>query len=395
MVPDVRLADSSRLISIDFLRGCAALGVVITHSFPHEQLYLAKQSPWFGYLGAILKIGGLGVPLFFVISGFCIHLGWANRYSKTGNRETNWFDFWKRRVYRLYPPYLVVMCFGMLVVVTAYLLGRAEYYPEPRLRWIGLDFITHLFMLHGVHPVFDTGAFNPPMWTLAREEYFYILYLGLLAWRRAWGITTAVISVLTLGLFYPYLSNYFLPVNSSYGFTIYPSVFVLWIQWVLGMVAVEAYYGIIKLPRLSRRLIMVLLGFVLGELSLYHLPLLTPLMWGLTFFILINVCVEAEKKYRWSERRVIVWLSNVGLFSYSLYLVHYPVIMIMRELSSVMAQPSNAWVALSLVPVKIVVCYYVAKLFFRFVESRFLNSPVKFRKVEIDKRDASECPVSA
>jgi peptidoglycan/LPS O-acetylase OafA/YrhL len=90
-----------------------------------------------------------------------------------------------------------------------------------------------------------------------------------------------------------------------------------------------------------------------------------------------------------SERRIFVWLSNVGLFSYSLYLVHYPVIMIMRELSGAVARPSSAWVALSVIPIKIVACFYAAKLFFRFVESRFLNSPVKLHEVKAGEVNAS------
>lgn len=387
-MPDASSPGSNRLISIDMLRGCAALGVVVTHCFPHELLYLPEQSPWFGYLGAILKIGGLGVPLFFVISGFCIHLRWAARYSKAGQTGIDFVKFWKRRFHRLYPPYFVVLCFGMLMVIIAYLMGRAQYYPEPRLRWIGLDFATHLFMLHGFHPVFDTGASNPAMWTLAREEYFYALYLGLLAWRRAWGITTAVLGVLTLGLIFPYFSSFLPQLYTSDSFTIYPSTFVLWIQWVLGMLAVEAYYGLVKLPRVSRLGLMVVVWFVLGELSLKYLPMLTTLLWALTFFSLINFCIEAEKTYRLSERKVFVWLANVGLFSYSLYLVHYPVIMILRELSGAVSRPSSAWVALSVIPVKIVACFYVAKLFFRFVESRFLNSPVKLHEVKAGEMDA-------
>src|SRR5258705_12813988 len=102
-------APKSRLISIDLLRGCAALGVVITHAFPAELTYLAEQSPWFGYLGKVVGNLTLGVPLFFVISGFCIHLRWTQRYTQTGETKTDFLDFWKRRMRRLYPPYVIVL----------------------------------------------------------------------------------------------------------------------------------------------------------------------------------------------------------------------------------------------------------------------------------------------
>lgn len=72
-----------------------------------------------------------------------------------------------------------------------------------------------------------------------------------------------------------------------------------------------------------------------------------------------------------SDHKVVVWLANVGLFSYSLYLVHYPVIMILRELFGAVAHPLNAWIALTMVFVKIIACFYIAKLFFKLVERRF------------------------
>lgn len=125
----------------------------------------------------------------------------------------------------------------------------------------------------------DIGDGNPPMWTLAREEYFYVLYLGLLAWRRTWGIATAVVGVLALGLAYPFIDHLLLPVAAPTGYTVYPSAFVLWIQWVLGMVAAEAYYGVIKLPHWCRMAWMVPFWFLISELSQIYVPALSTISW--------------------------------------------------------------------------------------------------------------------
>ncbi|HEX8174664.1 MAG TPA: acyltransferase [Pyrinomonadaceae bacterium] len=374
----------NRLVSIDVLRGCAALGVLLSHSFPHELTYLASQAPWFGYLGAVLSRGTLGVPLFFVISGFCIHLRWADRYGRTGQVKLDYVAFWKRRIYRLYPPYFIVLCFCMLMVVVAYLFGRANYYPEPRLQWIGIDFVAHVFMLHGFHPWLDFGGNNPPMWTLAREEYFYVMYFGLLAWRRTWGLISTTVGVLVLGLTFPVVMRLFVPDGSPYWNTIYTSALVLWIQWVLGMVAVESYYGVIKLPRWCRAAWMVPVWFIAGEISRIYIPVLSVIFWGMTFFTLLNFCVDSEKIHHWASHKITVWLANVGLFSYSIYLIHYPVHMLIRETSSVIARPPNVWIALIVMALKIVVGFYVAKLFFNLVERRFLNKPVRFRSVKTD-----------
>jgi peptidoglycan/LPS O-acetylase OafA/YrhL len=373
--------------------------VVITHSYPREQAHLAEQSPWFGYLGTILGELTLGVTLFFVISGFCIHLRWTQRYAQTGQTKTDFVDFWKRRVHRLYPPYLIVLCVCMLMVLVAFFLGRSQYYPEPKLRWIGIDFAAHLFMLHGFHPLLDYGGGNPAMWTLAREEYFYFLYFGLLAWRLKWKLTATVFSVIGLGLSFLFIMRLFLQPNSYYWPTVESSAIVLWIQWVLGMVAVEAYYGLIELPRWCRTAWMIPVWYVAGKVSEHfaysgHLSfifgLLTTVSYGMTFFTLVNFCLDAELASSWSKRRLTVWLANVGVFSYSLYLVHYPVNMILRELFGFIAAPSNVWIALGGAVVKVVVSFYVAKLFFNLVERRFLNTSVGFRSSKTGAHDDGE-----
>ena len=104
----------------------------------------------------------------------------------------------------------------------------------------------------------------------------------------------------------------------------------------------------------------------------------------MTCFTLVNFCINAEATSSWSKRRVTVWLANVGLFSYSLYLVHYPTNMILRELFGFIAAPSNVWIALIGTGIKVVICFYTAKLFFKLVERRFLNTSTGFRSIKTD-----------
>jgi peptidoglycan/LPS O-acetylase OafA/YrhL len=252
-------------------------------------------------------------------------------------------------------------------------------------------------MLHGFHPLLDNGGGNPAMWTLAREEYFYVLYFGLLAWRLKWKLPATVFGVFGLGLAFPFMMRLFVQPNSYYWPTVEISAITLWIQWVLGMVAVEAYYGLIKLPRWCRTAWMIPVWFVAAKVShryLEHFSLIFQqlgiVFYGMTFFTLVNFCIDAEASSTWSKRRITLWLANVGLFSYSLYLVHYPVNMILRELFGVIAPPSNVWIALGEAVVKIVIAFYVARLFFNLVERRFLNTSVGFRSLNTVSGDQGE-----
>src|SRR5215831_1484464 len=195
------------------------MAVLLYHAIDHRPD--PPVSTWFRPVYSILMHGHLGVPLFFVISGFCIHLRWAKNAAKSGTEhKLDFASFWKRRLHRLYPPYFVALCLTMLLVLAAYFLHKdfpiLTLYPNPRLRWIGIDFIFHVTMLHGLHPILDRAGGNPVYWTLAREEYFYLMYFGLLAWRRRWGMLSSLVMVFVTGLIFSVAGPLVLSVNSRW-----------------------------------------------------------------------------------------------------------------------------------------------------------------------------------
>jgi len=310
-------APAVRLRSIDFLRGVAALAVAFGHALTAAPYSFA--GPVFEQVCLfVMWIAVNGVPLFFVVSGFCIHLGQV--------RHGGYFRFaafWRRRLWRLYPTYFVVLTasIGLLVLMWATgngteLLGR---YPEPSLRWIGADFLSHAFMLHGLQPLFDQGAANPPLWTLAREEYLYLMYpLLLLARpRMTWFAQTAALAALSLVLQYGF-TRFTTDLNTRWLLT--SSAPALWIQWQLGVVAADAYRGDIRLPALWQQFRWVPILLVLGYLFKPGTIVL-----GFAFFIVVNVCTRLEVEGRWPSTGLVGVISRVGLWSYSLYLVHFPV----------------------------------------------------------------------
>src|SRR5689334_19066540 len=102
---------SRRLRGIDALRGAAALGVVVYHAVvqgPHVLPNNFLQYP-FRLVQSVSLFGYIGVFLFFVISGFCIHLQWARTTAAGSQPEIRFVSFWKRRIRRLYPPYLIAL----------------------------------------------------------------------------------------------------------------------------------------------------------------------------------------------------------------------------------------------------------------------------------------------
>src|SRR5215216_2422144 len=177
----------TRVLSLDAMRGGAALAVVTYHA-----LGVAPQTAFTGWEGWLPKITAYtvhfayaGIYLFFVISGFCIHLFWAKaRAAGVEKPVIDFFVFWKRRVRRLYPPY-----FAALVLYLVYLASKAPVEVTGfYLRDVGL----HLLMLHNVD-LRTTYTINGAFWTLAIEEQLYLAYFLLLFLRIRYGWTRTLV----------------------------------------------------------------------------------------------------------------------------------------------------------------------------------------------------------
>jgi peptidoglycan/LPS O-acetylase OafA/YrhL len=380
----------NRLRSIDVLRGAASLAVVFYHAVRYADLP-ANSPAAVRAIYAVCSQGHLGVPLFFVISGFCIHLGWANRFQASGQATIDWFAFWRRRMRRLYPAYVVALLLAMAFVVAAYFLRPNQaivtQYPQPRLPWIGLDFVAHLLMLHGLVPMFDSAGGNPVFWTLAREEYLYAMYAALLVFRRRLGLGRSVILVATVGIVFQTVVFAVIRPEGQVANTLYSTAIGLWIQWCLGFLAAEHFAGNCKLPALFKSLWAVPPLWALAAVATEYFPPLAPSLWGLTFFVLLNAAVKREVSGRWPAARALHWLAGVGVFSYSLYLIHIPARTVVKYVAIYLHLEQASVLAYCLTVAACVIAgYYSARVFFWLVEGRCISSAPSAR---VEKKRAA------
>src|SRR5690348_15058864 len=65
----------------------------------------------------VLAKGEYGVQLFLVISGYCIHARWARNVDISARVE--FMGFWRRRLTRLYPPYVLALAASAAVMLAA------------------------------------------------------------------------------------------------------------------------------------------------------------------------------------------------------------------------------------------------------------------------------------
>jgi peptidoglycan/LPS O-acetylase OafA/YrhL len=115
-----------------------------------------------------------------------------------------------------------------------------------------------------------------------------------------------------------------------------------WFTWALGAVGVEAWFGLLKLPRWTSNLKLATVLIVMASALSNFLPslpkdtlwhngswfLIHPL-WGLGFFMVVNRMVLAEDSWLRGRRLPlsISLFSMLGVFSYSIYLTHELTIM--------------------------------------------------------------------
>jgi exopolysaccharide production protein ExoZ len=181
--------DVSNLRPMEGLRGFAVFLVLLVH-------YATLAEPWVNsaillqFSGALHELGGSGVDLFFVLSGYLI-------YGSLISRPQRFSLFVKRRVVRIYPVFLVI--FAIYVFLSA--LFPAEN-KIPDTLWGGFVYLlANLLLLPGLFPI-------QPMitvaWSLSYEMFCYVLIpmlIRVLHLRRRpslWRVVLFVVIGLTL-----------------------------------------------------------------------------------------------------------------------------------------------------------------------------------------------------
>jgi len=295
---------------IDGLRALAVVPVVFSHA---------------GFVG--FSGGFVGVDIFFVISGYLIT---GLLYKEMSEQRFSIVRFYERRARRILPALFAVL-FALLVV------AAIRFPPE---LFIGLArstistlmFVSNYWFFHSVSDYFAYNAAVRPLlhtWSLAVEEQFYIVFPLLLLWIMRWRQTAVVGILVALSLASLAGSIWATPRFPEANF-----YFSITRAWELGIGAILALMVGSKKPR--RVVVEMVAGFGLA-----------CLVYSVTAFddatafpgLAATVPCLGAAAIIWSGRHcetvVSKLLSNrilvgIGLISYSLYLWHWPIIVLFR-----------------------------------------------------------------
>ncbi len=156
--------------SLTGLRFIAALTVVVSHIFAMMVKVPGSGSILHTLLSVVGSLSGAGMTLFFVLSGFVIHMNYGHAMST----PTGLWNFFAARFARLYPLYLFFLCLdlSMKLGYHQFKLERLEalpYYLTLTQTWLYKT-------IDGNALVYQYGLVPAVSWSISTEWFFYLCF---------------------------------------------------------------------------------------------------------------------------------------------------------------------------------------------------------------------------
>lgn len=298
---------------VDGLRALAALYVVLGHawlqSWPGPG---SEQRPagWTLHLTGWLSYGIFAVVFFIAISGFCLMLPVLTQQSTLGEGGAR--RFFLRRARRILPPYYMALLLSIVLVATC-LHSVTHSVFDVSLPMTRAGIISHLLLVHNLNDK-TANQINLPMWSIAVECQIYLLFPVLVALRRRIGMPAVLaatyLTSITIQSWVEHTSFWGLKPEFLFVFA-------------LGMYAAEIAVGPPKRVFIWIGCIAALVLLVLFQRDWLTELGVTELVVGVFAMCILVLCVH------WPRNPIaritsLEFIAKIGLFSYSLYLVHFP-----------------------------------------------------------------------
>ena len=318
-----QISHVDRVASLTGIRAVAALLVVGTHAAYSTGKY---THGYWGLVGARLEVG---VPIFFVLSGYLLFRPWV-KSAATGGPPPSLSRYARHRVRRIMPAYVVTVLF-------AYVLYHFRHAgPNPGHTWLGLVrnlTLTQIYCNGYLGKYLHQGLTQ--MWSLAVEAAFYVT-LPLLAYlllvlicRRRWQPRLVLGALAGLALLSP---AWLVLVHTDHWF---PDGARLWLPtylaWFLGGMALTVLqqmgargYAFVAIP-------LATICYFIVSTPIAGAPTTSPAslreaVFKTCFYAVIATLAVAPLAlgdhgwyYRLLATRPVVWLGEI---SYEIFLIH-------------------------------------------------------------------------
>lgn len=360
------------VLLLDLARGLACLWVF----FFHLQNLFEESSP---FIAKVASFGHLGVPMFFVISGYVI------TYSAEANRKAQKppLIFLKNRFKRIYLTYwasllLVLLLPYGLELLSSFKTGNYVLPESPLSRynigeWINVALLTKVFAADSNDLALEFVGVNTVYWTLAIEFQFYIVVFIALCMGRFYRWLIALVTVVSLLLMV-------IPNTLNFGLFLH-----YWPAFSVGILLAYLHQYNIRLHVNSPGNVMLLVA--LTTLTLGYAAYIHPiqvrthylgfaLIFGALLWIFSDLELVLQRLKSSNSRLVYVLLEPwlvLGAMSYSAYLLHLKLFLLPFMFASQVFDKNG--IALGLVT--ILSTLLLTYPFYYFVERRFLSKRYK------------------
>lgn len=338
-----------RLDYLDGLRGLAALYVVLHHAYyglTQEAVLpstVARLTYW-------LFLGRSAVDIFIVLSGYCLMIPVVR--AGTGLLPGGILDFVRRRARRILPPFYAALVLCLLAIAFVPALHSAQggsLWATALPAWSPDVLLSHVLLIHNFDPRWHSKI-DYPMWSVATEWQIYFLFpLLLLPVRRRLGLwamllTAFVVGLVPLALFFGRFSgvaSHFLGLfalgmaGAEINFSPNASL-ASWrekLPWGAMAGGLAALIGILSLKHLDWSLFLAVKDIVVGAMTACLLIFCTRHL--TQAHAAQNGRADSHFSARPAPRVLRLFESRaavaLGAFSYSLYLVHAPILAVCQS----------------------------------------------------------------
>jgi peptidoglycan/LPS O-acetylase OafA/YrhL len=339
-------------VAINAWRGMAALLVAFFHcrqvTWIGMQQFHRAAPAWdantlISYLTFPIAWGSAGVPIFFVISGYCIHRAMARRLIANPSTPLHTGNFLLRRFARIYPVLIAAL-------VLTFALDSLSSTFEPvshKINPFDLQaFVVNLLSLQGVAG--KTFGSNGALWTLSVEVQFYLVYPLLLALRRRLGMRGVMLNIFLVNI----ASAFIFERHQIVVFTSY------WFSWAIGAWIAEAKVQGVRAPARAGWMAAAIALAGCGAFSIAHYAAFQ--LWALAFAVYLLSALDKPMR----ESAPVRALSWLGEFSFSLYVVHLPIFVLLSSLFFRSALQTEIWACFGFTACAVTLAYG----FYRLVE---------------------------
>ena len=293
---------------LDAIRGFAAFYVILYHICQHfKQIPFYLRSVFFAY-------GQEAVMLFFLLSGFVIYLSYARK-------QVEFKDYFIKRFRRIYFPFFISLLLSLLIVTVDKIQIKMDFFTS---------LLGNVLMLQDIKELkpgvwFDPFLGNLPLWSLAYEWWFYMLFFPL--YHLIFNLSYRI--YLVLGISFTAYSVYIWHPNQP---CLYLSYLIIW--WS-GVEAADILKPL-KTGRFAIGRLKPIFICLFIMLLLTTVPIRSTIHFGYYPFLIfrhfLSVIVALSLGYFWYQKKLIFFNKTIGLFkviapiSYGLYIFHYPIL---------------------------------------------------------------------